>query len=194
MSDLISRADAIKAVKHSTAYMHDDLYEAISIIPSAETTGALDDAIAKYVADGLMLPPSADRPNTYADVVNKADNKVYSKISDGEPFGYHSADRPTKTVKLTYDIEKELDEESYEIGYTHGQMADRPSGEWIPCSERLPSEKDGRVLVTKRDEVMIAIYSEFSGRWYLGDMCAVGGENPIAWMPLPMPYREDGEV
>lgn len=35
-NDLISRADAIEAVKHSMAYMHDDLYEAISIrIPSA---------------------------------------------------------------------------------------------------------------------------------------------------------------
>ena len=60
-SDLISRADAIEAVKHSTAYMHDDLYEAIFRIPSAETTGALDDAIAKYVADGLMELPSAER-------------------------------------------------------------------------------------------------------------------------------------
>ena len=57
---LISKDDAIEAVKHSTAYMHDDLYEAISRIPSAETTGALDDAIAKYVADGLMELPSAD--------------------------------------------------------------------------------------------------------------------------------------
>ena len=66
--------------------------------------------------------------------------------------------------------------------------------EWIPCSERLPCEKDGRVLVTKRGEVMTARYSEFSGTWYLGDMCAVGGENPIAWMPLPEPYREDGDA
>lgn len=62
---------------------------------------------------------------------------------------------------------------------------------WIPCSERLPSEKDGRVLVTKRGEVMIAIHSEFSDTWYLGEMCAVGDENPIAWMPLPKPYKED---
>ena len=61
--------------------------------------------------------------------------------------------------------------------------------EWIPCSERLPSEKDGSVLVTKRGEVMIAIHSEFSDTWYLGDMCAVGGEDPIAWMPLPKPYK-----
>lgn len=59
-ADLISRADAIEAVKHSTAYMHEDLYEAIRSIPSAETTGALDDAISKYVADGYMLPPSGD--------------------------------------------------------------------------------------------------------------------------------------
>ena len=68
--DLISRADAIEAVKHSTAYMHDDLYEAISIrIPSAETTGALDDAIAKYVADGYMLPPSTLTELPSADAV-----------------------------------------------------------------------------------------------------------------------------
>lgn len=64
---------------------------------------------------------------------------------------------------------------------------------WIPCSERLPSEKDGQVLVTKHSEVRIATYSEFSGTWYVGEMCAVGSEDPIAWMPLPMPYREDRE-
>ena len=64
---------------------------------------------------------------------------------------------------------------------------------WIPCSERLPSEKDDRVLVTKRGKVRIATYSEFDGTWYVGEMCAVGGEDPIAWKPLPKPYREDGE-
>ena len=60
---------------------------------------------------------------------------------------------------------------------------------WIPVGEELPSEKDGQVLVTKRGEVRIATYSEFSGTWYVGEMCAVGGEDPIAWMPLPTPYK-----
>ena len=41
------------------------------------------------------------------------------------------ADRSPRTVKLTEDIVVTLDEEAYEIGYTHGQMADRPEGEWI---------------------------------------------------------------
>lgn len=60
MSDLISRADVLEGLKHSTAYLHDDIYTIVNRIPSAETTGALDDAIAKYVADGLMELPSAD--------------------------------------------------------------------------------------------------------------------------------------
>ena len=41
------------------------------------------------------------------------------------------ADKSPRTVKLTEDIVVTLDEEAYEIGYTHGQMADRPKGEWI---------------------------------------------------------------
>ena len=58
MSDLISRADVLEGLKHSTAYLHDDIYTIVNRIPSAETTGALDEAITKYVTDGYMLPPS----------------------------------------------------------------------------------------------------------------------------------------
>ena len=64
---------------------------------------------------------------------------------------------------------------------------------WIPCSERLPMEKDDWVLVTKRGKVRIATYSEFDCTWYVGEMCAVGGEDPIAWMPLPTPYKGGDE-
>lgn len=65
---------------------------------------------------------------------------------------------------------------------------------WIPVSERLPKECDGRVLVSKEDgQVTTGLHSEFSNVWYIGDMCGVGGCKVIAWMPLPEPYREDGE-
>lgn len=56
--DLISRADVLEGLKHSTAYLHDDIYTIVNRIPSAEATGALDEAITKYVANGYMLPPS----------------------------------------------------------------------------------------------------------------------------------------
>lgn len=56
---------------------------------------------------------------------------------------------------------------------------------WIPCEERLPS-KDGRYLIVGRQgAVNILPYRD--GRWY-------GRWGVIAWMPLPEPYREDGEV
>ena len=71
---------------------------------------------------------------------------------------------------------------------------------WIPCSERLP-EEDGQYLITVKyvhvDDYE-DIYSEH-GEWADGkwDMFTFGHcgkvENIIAWMPLPEPYREEGE-
>lgn len=51
---------------------------------------------------------------------------------------------------------------------------------WIPVTERLP-EKNGRYLITgKRGTVYSLEYED--ERWY-------GGIQPIAWMPLPEPYK-----
>lgn len=61
---------------------------------------------------------------------------------------------------------------------------------WIPVEKRLPKEKDGHVLVCcKGGEINTGIHSEFSGDWYIGDMCSIGGSGVLAWMPLPEPYR-----
>ena len=96
---------------------------------------------------------------------------------------------------ITVNIDHELTQEECEKlrkDISNAPIMLSPSAQqWIPCSERLPSEKDGQVLVTKRGEVRIATYSEFSGTWYAGEMCAVGGEDPIAWTPLPEPYKND---
>ena len=62
---------------------------------------------------------------------------------------------------------------------------------WIPCSEKLPKEKDERVLITLEGKVTTAIYSEFLNTWYIGDMCGVSDKVPTAWMPLPEPYRKE---
>lgn len=67
--------------------------------------------------------------------------------------------------------------------------------EWIPCSERLPSES-GNYLITVADlrlghigerTVTMADFYAKAKKW-----------NSIvdvyAWMPLPKPYRKDGEA
>lgn len=55
---------------------------------------------------------------------------------------------------------------------------------WIPVTERLP-EEDGRYLITgKRGTVYSLEYED--KRWD-------GGIEPIAWMPLPTPYKGGGQ-
>lgn len=64
--------------------------------------------------------------------------------------------------------------------------------EWIPCSERLPCEQDGTILISlPNGTVTTARYSEFSKRWYKGDMCGVGGEDPEAWMPMIKSFKNE---
>lgn len=62
---------------------------------------------------------------------------------------------------------------------------------WISVENRLPKEKDGRVLVFHPDDfrtkINVAQYSEYSDMWYIGDMCAVSPTKPTHWMPLPEP-------
>lgn len=61
------------------------------------------------------------------------------------------------------------------------------SNQWIPCSERLPAE-NGDYLVTVIWEGKLEVfmdYFQFGCMWY---DC---GDNVIAWMPLPEPYKEE---
>ena len=72
--------------------------------------------------------------------------------------------------------------------------ADRPQ-EWIPCSERLPSEKDyiGDVVIWCTDKSIVGVgwYYESTKSWATIDdtFPPILGE-VIAWMPLPKPYEE----
>ena len=79
---------------------------------------------------------------------------------------------------------------------------------WIPRSERLP-EANGRYLVTRGlnacgamwNRVYLINYSDLMGLkseriWWDGNVGKSDFEridDVIAWMPLPEPYREEGE-
>ena len=64
----------------------------------------------------------------------------------------------------------------------------RAIGAWIPCSERLPEAPTFCLVTTDgscNDVIDIALY--MSDGWHKASKI-------LAWMPLPKPYREDGEV
>lgn len=79
-----------------------------------------------------------------------------------------------------------------------------PSAEanWIPCSERLPSE-DGLYLI-QTNYMYHGIPNMDVYYWAEGWNCMrlLNGmvkreyeiDGIVAWMPLPKPYREDGEI
>ena len=66
----------------------------------------------------------------------------------------------------------------------------QPEPKWIPCSERLP-ENRLYVLVTYKYEYGlidhgITWYGQAEEKWDTS-------REVIAWMPLPEPYREEGD-
>ena len=87
-------------------------------------------------------------------------------------------------------------------------------GEWIPCSERLPDDGDGRFYMCtvenhEEDPPMFCQYEEEYGFGFWNDIYdehtlgfvdsefktneELGYEKVVAWQPLPEPYRPEKE-
>ncbi len=150
MTDLISRADVLEGLKHSTAYLHDDIYTIVNRIPSAETTGALDDAIAKYVADGYMLPPSGDYISR-ADAIEAFDRgRVYHKSGIEEIL---------KALPSADTDMSEYADRLWKIAYERGKAEAEPK--WT-CTANFVAEQLER-LRNMTDEERVDFLNRFFG-------------------------------
>ena len=70
------------------------------------------------------------------------------------------------------------------------EVEDLPSAsQWIPCSERLPSENICALVCLPNGSIEIDAWT--CGEWLIND--AKITLSPIAWMPLPEPYKEKTE-
>lgn len=90
-----------------------------------------------------------------------------------------------------------IDADALPIDIDYHDVEDAPTiGGWIPCSERLP--ESGRYLVDTCLNVFspnILNYDSDTNKWFYDGCKSMDIEIPFvfAWMPLPEPYREDGE-
>ena len=79
-------------------------------------------------------------------------------------------------------------------------------GKWIPCSKRLPDEKDAGILkelgIKKRSEYVLATIEvkgermtvtacTYDGKWDWKMKYAFPDFKVVAWMPLLEPYQEE---
>lgn len=116
-------------------------------------------------------------------------------IEDLEQYAHLSAGDSVDTIKVIIKI-----------------VGDQTKiGEWIPCSERLPDDRDNRFYMCavenhEEDPPMFCQYEEEYGFGFWNDIYdehtlgfvdsefktneELGYEKVIAWQPLPEPYRE----
>jgi len=72
--------------------------------------------------------------------------------------------------------------------------------EWIPCSERLPKEEEKTYWVCTDTEYQCECrwtnnrFGISEGEWGWSIFDTPQYSKPIAWRPLPMPYREENEA
>lgn len=172
-TDLISREDVIGEISKGVWNEH-ELIDRIKSLPSAELT--------------------LQTPQTYGKSINPSNAEVVEDLIS-------RAD----AIELAVDVE--TPEGTYESAIYVDDLMALPSAEseWIPCSERLPKAEDMYQPPEQRYLCQLeahgvrkfCVLSRLKGAvspfwdWY---GIAVYDSEVIAWMPLPKPYREEGEV
>ena len=92
-------------------------------------------------------------------------------------------------IGLNHNVTEE-DIQAYIDALALYSFPDREKGEWIPVSERLPEEGRSVLVCFRSQGGMAQAVSErfnISGEWRWS---ALGGRKPLAWQPLPEPYKE----
>ena len=65
--------------------------------------------------------------------------------------------------------------------------ADRPRGEWIPCSDRLPKEKEVVLITNDKGNLRFGQFRGTHGKYWIWKGNTL--ETVLAWMPLPEPWK-----
>lgn len=156
--------------------------EAIKVLNMVEAYGLADEA-KRMAIEALEHEPSEDLISR-ADAVKRlllfkqSRAKIVSGYDIGFEDGLSHAINILDLVPLVYipsiNIENIEEEPKTE--------------EWIPCSERLPREYAQYLVYFETGECYV--YWLEDSDWARG---MAEKEGILAWMPLPKPYREDGE-
>ena len=124
------------------------------------------------------------------------DIKDFGRFAERMLRNVPSADRPQDDEFKNFDRESLIlliEAQKERIGEL---LADRPQ-EWIPCSEKLPSENGDYLVTLENGVVKILGYSTTQRTTYPKGFYHIEDgfswrqiQNPVvAWMPLPKPWK-----
>ena len=153
----------------------------------------MSDLISRQAAMDEMSKQQTYKMFVGEDTVYLDANDVGSVLASLPSAGQYTDDE----IQRMQDIEQAQIEKAYDLGYAEGKADAEPH--WIPCSERLPDEREERYWCCSEGGY------QFQCRW-TNDMYGLGAneyskwgwhvmDKPqysrvIAWMPLPEPYKE----
>lgn len=112
-SDLISREYAIKQFGEDGTWLERQGVTTLSLVEAKQRA-----------VDLLESFPSAD-------ITDTEECQKCQATTERVLLNARKPNRGELKFTLPDGTEVPIDEQSYEIGYTHGQMADRPTGEWV---------------------------------------------------------------
>ena len=107
-----------------------------------------------------------------------------------------SADRPqgeVNAIEIYEQAERRLERSEISIGEFESIIDplrhlyyDRPQG-WIPCSERMPEEKEVVLITNDKGNVRFGQFRGTHGKYWIWKGNTL--ETVLAWMPLPKSYK-----
>lgn len=207
MTDLISRADAIKTIHR---YKH-------RLEGRGQTYGFLleefENRIPSAEAIGANLINRHDATTVIREECEKCNNLINADLL-GRILALPTSRQTDCTEFIMWLVEVVLDDGDWELNaVAYGEIIARklkklgllevkdgyyirPSAEaeWIPCSERLPKENEYVGNVCKyyliQDEYGDMHVAHLGSRgWETIESVKALGCDVIAWMPLPKPYK-----
>ena len=89
-------------------------------------------------------------------------------------------------IQKMQDLEQAELDKAFELGKLDAES------QWIPCKTALP-EKGQYVLCQCRVGIMDVLHLTDDNGWYKDSTHIYMHGFVLAWMPLPEPYREEGE-
>ena len=185
MSDLISREDAVKAIRKCKfdSDMPSDWYrgmecaqDIVEDVPSAEAEPINCVKCKHYyeTENDTDVHGNCRMDTAHADLISRAD-AIEAVCGD-----------------CTIENRESCKRDGYCYEVRNLMALPSADAEWIPCSERLPNEDEcGWYLVTVKGHELFVDVAPFNDELWKG---LASHQEVIAWMPLPKPYREEGEV